>query len=274
MKSNVLTGILTALLLLIRPSFSAPIEILHWNFDDVPFVYPDLQVDASHSGLIQASGYAGMGITDVRFGGRMMWGGGGAMHFDLVGLPAHNVLDVNFLLAVMNSWDGQPPNGCCNPDYLNVSIQNLDAPGDIQLAFSHSFNNVFGFVPGFPGPDAQGYSRTLGNQIVAPTKNLIGDERWFDAAYDMYLDQELSVISNDWQNIRIMIHASGEGWQGSLDESFAIDQLNVKLDTVVPPIPEPSSMVLLAFGTFLFRISTRFKVKMKKVYTSTTPHSS
>jgi len=40
----------------------------------------------------------------------------------LTDLPVHNLVDIKFLLAIIDSWDGQPPGGCCNPDVFNVFV--------------------------------------------------------------------------------------------------------------------------------------------------------
>ncbi len=55
----------------------------------------------------------------------------------LTNLPTHTSIDLNFLLAIINSWDGfaSTPNNPVVPEFFNVRI-------DGMLLFRHSFDNT------------------------------------------------------------------------------------------------------------------------------------
>lgn len=239
---------------------AAPIEMVYWDFDPAPYLHQGVTVDAVHGGLIHAAGFQGMGIGGNVFRDRIMTSGNGIVEFDIRGLPAHDVLHIGFLLAVIDSWDGVPPIGCCNPDYFSVSLHNLDDGAQSTTLLSTSFNNVNGFLSVDPGPDNQLYPRDLGNQIIGPGQNLISIWQLPDAAYDLGLDPALSRVRNDWTNVKIRMTAFGEGIQ-HYDESFAVDNLRlaISLDEIPEAVPEPSTAAFLGLGLAFLALAARRK---------------
>ena len=78
---------------------------------------------------------------------------------------------------------------------------------------------------------------------------------WGDAAYDMGVDPTFDGISHTSSTLIIDWFASGAGWQGGIDESWAIDNVEVILNSTTP-IPEPSTYLLFGIGTLsIFVIS-------------------
>ena len=71
-------------------------------------------------------GYAGLGPTDDKFGGNFLRIADGASPtgvatLTLTDLPAHTSVDLSFLLAIIDTWDGSgsaPP----QPDFFNVTV--------------------------------------------------------------------------------------------------------------------------------------------------------
>lgn len=122
----------------------------------------------------------------------------------LVGLAPHSTVDLSFDLATIDSWDGgtgasTSPNG----DFFNVNV-------DGTLVFSKSFSNGLGEPGTFGGaPDAQG--------------NFGFDANYSDGAYHI----SFTGIAHTGSSLAIQFFASGPGWQGGSDESFAIDNVVV-----------------------------------------------
>ena len=63
----------------------------------------------------------------------------------------------------------------------------------------------------------------------------------------MGLDPVFNGILHTANTLSIAWYASGIGWQGGDDESWAIDNLSVVLNGVAP-VPEPSTFLLLGSG--------------------------
>jgi regulation of enolase protein 1 (concanavalin A-like superfamily) len=129
----------------------------------------------------------------------------------LTGLPPHTSIDINFLLAIIDSWDGSEPGACtdCHPDIFTVTVD-----GNTLFSEAFGFNgSVFA-----PPPD-----------VLLIEYALLGFNHWGDAAYDMGLNPTFDSIPHTANTLTIEWVASGDGWQGGDDESWAIDNLEVVL---------------------------------------------
>ena len=166
--------------------------------------------------------YGGVGSFGSDFlrnttGGAPIGTPGELTRLTLTGLRKHNSIDINFLLAIIDSWDGSlpgspPPGGdFYHPDIFNVRVDGI-------VVFDESFGfNVPTFVPP-PGVLLDEYS-VLGFN---------GD--WNDAAYDMGLNPTFDNIPHTARTLTIEWFADGAGWQGGDDESWAIDNLEIILN--------------------------------------------
>jgi len=143
----------------------------------------DSGVPAEFSGVTttaEVQGWAGLGHGTNVFGGLMLhndtgpYGGGPALptRLTLTGLPQHDHIDLRFLLAIIDTWDGD--SGGCAPD----------------------------FEP--------------------------------DSAYDLGLEPALQAIPHTASTLTIEWFASGDGWQGSYDESWGIDNVEVVVWSPTP----------------------------------------
>jgi hypothetical protein len=195
------------------------------DFDGTPIVTP---------GVTAALG----GITDLEpvqeydgygFGGNFLRNGTGGYEsggigtpgspttLTLTGLPPHTRIDINFLLAVIDSWDGSEPGvgegACtdCHPDILVVTV-------DGTPIFSEAF--------GFNGPVFEPPSGVLLTEYTPLGFNPDFD----DAAYDMGLNPAFDSIPHSASTLTIEWFASGDGWQGGGDESWAIEDLEILID--------------------------------------------
>lgn len=204
------------------------------DFDGGLLVAPG--VTASLGGIVtteSVQGYAGLGPGGNTFGGdflRNTTGGdagdpgppGSATTLTLSGLPPHTSIDINFLLAIIDSWDGSlpgqpPPDGCdiCHPDVFTVTV-------DGNTVFAESF--------GFNGPT---FMPPAGVLLIEFTP-LGFNPDFGDAAYDMSLNPTFDEIPHTSSTLTIEWFASGEGWQGATvefpDESWAIENVEIVLN--------------------------------------------
>jgi len=199
------------------------------SFDTAPFVEPGVSAVLSGPTLLAGvQGWVGLGTGSNTFDGQMLGNQASgnpaaATQLTLTNLPAHNFVTINFLLAMVDSWDGAEGN-LAGPDYLLVTV---DGATILRETFASD---------GRP----QSYVPPAGVQLA---KNIqlgyVGGD-FKDSAYDMGLDPRFQKIPHTNSSLTISWRAFGEGYEGGTQEWFALD--NVGIATVVP---EPSSFVLL-----------------------------
>ena len=149
-------------------------------------------------------------------------------------LPEHTSLDLNFLLAIIENWDGNTSAG--------------DAQGD-PVDYPDSFSvAVDGGVV---------YSVAFDQQLTGDTYDLLADDVYAaangvllqhnrsdlftpaggnhpiyinDSAWDLGIDASFDAISHTASTATIQFYAGGAGYQGGDDESWAIDNVEVILN--------------------------------------------
>jgi len=139
-------------------------------------------------------------------------------------LPSHDALSLSFLMVLVDSWDST--NGSVTPDYFNVAVDGVSV-------LQTTSNNATGTV---------GYGGDLlysGNA---------GWGSWIEKAFDMSGDPDLTEIAHTADSVTIEFFASGAGWQGSSDESWAIDNLKVSVRIPAPSVLACAGLGLLATG--------------------------
>ena len=171
----------------------------------------------------------------------------------LTGLPPHTSIDINFLLAIIDSWDGsepgEGPDACtdCHPDILTVIVDNTPI-----------FSEAFGYNgPVFePPPD-----------VLLEEGEQLGfnyDPYFYDAAYDMGLNPAFDGIPHSASTLTIEWFANGGGWQGGLDESWAIDNLEIiidegiEVDIDIKPGEDPNPINLKSMGIVPVAVLTTY----------------
>jgi len=193
-------------------AFGGTVTVLDTNFD--------AGVPSGFSGVTTTEGvqgYAGLGTGSNVFGGSFLRNAtANATAVTFTGLPPHSDISIAFLLAIIDSWDGDPCHA--GPDFFNVRV-------DGNLLFSENFQNSNCGAQGYlPPPGVElAYRQTLG---FTPT------DTWYaDSAYDMGLDPIFQNIPHTASTLTIEWFGSGVDYQPGADESWAIDNVVVTLTT-------------------------------------------
>ncbi|MEZ6138814.1 MAG: hypothetical protein R3C53_28340 [Pirellulaceae bacterium] len=171
-------------------------------------------------------------------------GTGNGISLTLSNLPTHDSVSVDFLLAVIDSWDGVG-NQVHGPDGWSVAI-------DGTTIFSYVFENS--------NSGNQTYVPPAGVTLARRTDlGFAGPGGFFrDSAYDMSLDTSFENIAHTSSTLTVTwFRHSGLQINSStfVDESWAIDNLRVSLGGVAA-VPEPSSLLTVA-GLFLLGLRGR-----------------
>jgi Ca2+-binding RTX toxin-like protein len=182
-------------------------------------------------------GYAGVGTGTNLFAGSFLRndsGGdpsnGGAVPqtptvLTLTNLPAHTSVDVNFLLAMIGSWNSASDNQ--GPDFFNVLVNGVSV-------FNENFRNFA------PFPASQGYVSPPGTLLTPNLADLFTaasipvDNN--DTAYNMSLEPAFNDIPHTSSTLTVEWFADGAGFEGQDNESWAIDNVEVVLNGLTPNV--------------------------------------
>lgn len=201
-------------------------------------------------------GYAGIGTGgDVfagdflrNYSGRDYDGAAIATELTLTNLPAHTSIDLSFLFAAIDTWDSRATGGF---DIFNVRVDGV-------TIFSQGFANV-------ENGTTMNYSPPPGVLLTpAPFPQLgwnTDEPGWnHESAYNLGLDPSILNIAHTQATLTIQWFATGEqfAFQGGTDESWAIENVRVNLNTAI--VPEPPSALLMGLG-LLTLLGFRLKSK-------------
>ena len=188
---------------------------------------------------VSVEGYSGLGTGGNLFADDFLINGSGgdpapSTVLTLAGLPPHTTIDLAFLLAIIDTWDGTsfPPVPSQAPDFFNVQV-------DGAQVFSETFANADAATGQTYSPPP-GVELANGVQLGFRSAN-VND---LDDAYDMGLDPAFIGIPHTASSVTIAWFASGAGWGGGIavDESWAIDNIQVSVNV----IPEAAGGALWA----------------------------
>jgi VCBS repeat-containing protein len=161
-------------------------------------------------------GFNGFGQNNNFFNGNFYRHSGGVqgngeqtpVTLTLTSLPAHTSLSIEFLLAIIDSWDG----------YSGGIVDSFAVRVDGQTVFFNTFTDDL---------TSQTYAPLPGGELSSLTN--LGFSANTDLAYDMTLESALRDIPHTASTATIVLVAGGNGWDGGAGESWAIDNLTVRL---------------------------------------------
>ena len=125
-------------------------------------------------------------------------------------LPPHDRLSIGFVLAIIDSWDGDAGGG----DFFTIRI-------DGENVFSHTFNSQADGSQSYVAPQGVELARSIDLGFSSGPQS-------FDSAYDLSKEPSLRNIAHSGDSVTIEIFASGANWEGGDDESWAIDNFEVR----------------------------------------------
>lgn len=161
----------------------------------------------------------------------------------LTGLPSHTSVDIRFLLALIDTWDG------------NFSVPSAPVPDHLEIKVDG--NTVFDQTicnSNYPNPQ-QSYLPAAG--VALDSRPYV--DRGFqvrtdfgDVAYDFGFEPAVQNVPHTGPTLTVEWTAAGGGWQGAADESWAIENVRVVLHGAnVAPAVSPAGILLLASGLML-----------------------
>ncbi len=184
------------------------------------------EITPGTAALTPVQGYAGLGAPGNAFAGSFLRSPtANVVKLQLTGLPAHTSVNVGFLLAAIDSLDGQGsyPSG----DYFHVKLDGV-------TIFRESLANalVSQIQTYVPAPGAQ----------LARWQNLgfNGPGGYYtDSAYDFSVEPRMRDIPHTASTLTLEWIIEGVGAQSLSDESWAMENLKVELIGGVAGPQEP-----------------------------------
>lgn len=198
---------------------AAPLNVFSTDFDGSTLV---TEITPGSALLTGVQGYAGLGPVGNQFGGNFLRSEtGNVVTLQLNGLPSHSSLNLAFLFAAIDSLDGTGtfPEG----DYFNVVVDGV-------TIFDESFANA---TPS----QIQSYVPPAGVELARHVDLGFSGPGGFytDSAYNLGADPIFSNIAHSASTATIQFFIQGVGIQSLDDESWAMDNLNVSVNSV--PVP-------------------------------------
>jgi len=175
-------------------------------------------------------GYAGLGPPGRQFGGQFL-------HYvaldiepttlKLRGLPPHDHLSVQFLMGIIDSWDGT--------ELMQISVDN-------QLLFNHWFQLATG--------DSSDYYPPPPGALLSKSTDLGWSGCCYynrDRAYDLGVEPAFQNIPHTADSVTVtwtigaLAGPAADQWQGGLDESWAIDDVSVEVSSLTAGVGGPTA---------------------------------
>ena len=214
-------------------SLAAPTVVFQTDFNGALAT----QITPGNALLTGVQNYAGLGPAGNQFGGNFLRSEtGNIVTLKLTNLPTHDTISLAFLFAAIDSLDGTGtfPAG----DFFKIVF-------DGATLFSESFANA-------TDSQIQSYVAPAGVQLARRVDLGFSGPGGFytDSAYDFGADPRFSNFAHSASSATIQFYIFGPGNQELSDESWAMDNLRVSVQTrdVSNAVPEPRSTALVGLG--------------------------
>jgi hypothetical protein len=208
---------------------AAPLTVFSTDFNGALTT----EITPGSASLTGVQGYAGLGPAGNTFGGNFLRSEtGNTVTLTLNNLPTHTSISLDFLFAAIDSLDGTGtfPSG----DYFNVTL-------DGTSIFRESFANALpGQIQSYVPPASVELARHVNLGFAGP------GSYYTDSAYYLGADPVFNNLAHTANNAVFTFTIEGTGIQSLNDESWAMDNLNVRIEAV----PLPASVWLFASGLF------------------------
>jgi hypothetical protein len=171
-------------------------------------------IEAGTAGLVGVQGFSGLGQQNNQFGGNFLRSPtANVVKLQLSGLPPHNAVNIGFLLAAIDSLDGEGtyPSG----DYFRIKLDGV-------TIFRESLANAL-------KSQIQSYVPAPGSELARHQDlGFSGPGSYYtDSAYNFALEPRMQGIPHSSSTLTLEFMIEGVGIQGFNDESWAIDNLTV-----------------------------------------------
>ncbi len=173
-------------------------------------------VDAGSGQLTPVQGFSGLGPAGNQFGGSFLRSPtANVVKLQLSGLPPHTTVNIGFLLAAIDSLDGEGafPSG----DYFHIKLDGV-------TLFRESLANAV-------ESEVQTYVPAPGAELARHQDlGFSGPGGYYtDSAYNFAVEPRLREIPHTLSTLTLEYVIEGEGIQDLDDESWAIDNLTVSV---------------------------------------------
>ena len=209
---------------------TTPGEDESWGLDNVQLTA--LTAGAQFSGVTttaEVQGFAVHGFSDNLLRNDTL--SAAPTRLTLTDLPPHEAIDLRFLLAVIDSWDGdqQFSHQFFAPDRFNVAV-------DGDVIFSETFVNALS------AGNVQSYVAPPGVELVRYQQRGFNPDNsdYLDSAYNLGLDSAFQNIPHTASTLTVEWSAGGAGYEGGFNESWGIDNVEVVLRGAEPCGCEPA----------------------------------
>ena len=171
------------------------------------------EFDAPGASLQAVQNWSGLGEGSRVFGGTFLRHADPAskeIALDLTGLPPHEAISIEVLVALIDSWD----------------FEHFQVVVDDVVVFDEWFDLAVTSTSSYVPP--VGALLAAGNNLGFSSGYYYDDDR----AYDLSVDERLTSIPHSGDTVSIVFRVNDQAaghWQGGSDESWAIEALSVSV---------------------------------------------
>lgn len=189
-------------------------------------------------------GFGGLGPAGATFSGNFLRSAtGNTVTLTLGALPVHSTISLDLLFAAIDSLDGTGsfPSG----DFLRITL-------DGTQIFRESFANA-------QISQTQSYVSPAGVELARRSDLGFGGPGGFftDSAYNFAADPQFDNFAHSASSAVFTFVIEGAGIQLLGDESWAMDNLRVSVNSNMAPIPEPETYALMLAGLAAVGLAVR-----------------